>query len=665
MKNLRSCFMWLRHNMTKIGLFALLPLLLVNCSCETSSKDSHDKLLELEWIQCISPDFCDYANNECPIQIKYRARALDYKDDNLLVEDASLVDASPFGVDNYSSDITLGNPSFQTRTFLPDLSGKESSTLSYSAKLEYEHVEISRFDSENQLITDYQQEKHIAECAGRVYVSSSPQFNIILDQQEITTRTNLYVDVPDFVTSGKFTPPLKITWSSKSPRVNFIKDRFTDKTQVGTAVYENGGSERYNITIRVESTEPDGNHLVAFQTIVLNVINPAIPPLALSLSKTYGLDIYQHTITANINGDIPQNCTWSLLFSAEKINNPSVIPGLKDTNYANFKTFTASKAGYYAVSCEYDESTGQAPLISPTLTIKTTSIQISSSPKESEINKGNTVKLSVAGSIFPRDSIVTWSLISKPEGSNVTIETDVETKDGYYIRYATLVPDTLVGSYEVKATVSVPGGEISFVKTKTITIVSEPVAGQLSDQQNYDVGDTIALDTSYSIIPPESVLNYSIVSKPNSSSALIQTLNGNASFLADVAGNYEINLQITNTENEKSDNTSLFIVARASSPPVFANASITISHTEGTVGTGYSPIATDSNGDTITYAISGGVDQAEFRLVDGELRFGDTPFFAVAADSNGDNAYLVEVTATDNSIDALSATQLITVQVIE
>ena len=60
--------------------------------------------------------------------------------------------------------------------------------------------------------------------------------------------------------------------------------------------------------------------------------------------------------------------------------------------------------------------------------------------------------------------------------------------------------------------------------------------------------------------------------------------------------------------------------------------------------------ATDADGDTLTYSISGGADQALFSLESnsGALTFINAPDFEAPGDNNGDNVYAVEVTANDD-----------------
>ncbi len=76
--------------------------------------------------------------------------------------------------------------------------------------------------------------------------------------------------------------------------------------------------------------------------------------------------------------------------------------------------------------------------------------------------------------------------------------------------------------------------------------------------------------------------------------------------------------------------------------------------------------ATDPEGDTITYSISGGADASRFSIdpVTGVLTFQSAPDFETPQDADTDNAYEVEVSATDAG-SGLSDTQAITVVVTD
>ncbi len=77
--------------------------------------------------------------------------------------------------------------------------------------------------------------------------------------------------------------------------------------------------------------------------------------------------------------------------------------------------------------------------------------------------------------------------------------------------------------------------------------------------------------------------------------------------------------------------------------------------------------ATDPESDTITFSISGGADQAKFSIDanSGVLSFQSAPDFETPTDTNTDNDYIVEVTATDDGTGNLTDTQSITVTVTD
>ena len=73
--------------------------------------------------------------------------------------------------------------------------------------------------------------------------------------------------------------------------------------------------------------------------------------------------------------------------------------------------------------------------------------------------------------------------------------------------------------------------------------------------------------------------------------------------------------------------------------------------------------ATDIDGDTLTYLISGGTDQSKFDInsSSGEITFKSAPDFEAPADSNSDNLYTVEITVSDDDTTSLSDIQNISV----
>jgi len=82
--------------------------------------------------------------------------------------------------------------------------------------------------------------------------------------------------------------------------------------------------------------------------------------------------------------------------------------------------------------------------------------------------------------------------------------------------------------------------------------------------------------------------------------------------------------------------------------PIFTSDAL-FSRTDGVLETGYKAVATDDDGDQVTYSISGGSDALDFTLdgANGALSFAVKPNFVNPHDENNDNVYELEITATD------------------
>ena len=83
-------------------------------------------------------------------------------------------------------------------------------------------------------------------------------------------------------------------------------------------------------------------------------------------------------------------------------------------------------------------------------------------------------------------------------------------------------------------------------------------------------------------------------------------------------------------------------------PPVFSSAA-TADADENTTGTVYTATATDADGNTISFSISGGADASLFSInsTTGAVTFNAPPDFENPADSGADNAYEITIRASD------------------
>lgn len=94
--------------------------------------------------------------------------------------------------------------------------------------------------------------------------------------------------------------------------------------------------------------------------------------------------------------------------------------------------------------------------------------------------------------------------------------------------------------------------------------------------------------------------------------------------------------------------------------PVFTSAA-TASVAENTAGAFYTAMATDADGNTLTFSVNGGTDGARFRITSaGALSFVSPPDFEAPADANQDNVYQVQLSVSDGTASA-ALTLMVTV----
>ncbi|MDA9175531.1 cadherin repeat domain-containing protein, partial [Alphaproteobacteria bacterium] len=98
--------------------------------------------------------------------------------------------------------------------------------------------------------------------------------------------------------------------------------------------------------------------------------------------------------------------------------------------------------------------------------------------------------------------------------------------------------------------------------------------------------------------------------------------------------------------------------------PSFSSGT-TATFAENGTGTVYTATATDADGDTLSYSIAGGADAARFSInsTSGALSFNSSPDFEAPNDSDANNAYVVNLQASDGQ--GGSDTQTVTVSVTD
>lgn len=101
----------------------------------------------------------------------------------------------------------------------------------------------------------------------------------------------------------------------------------------------------------------------------------------------------------------------------------------------------------------------------------------------------------------------------------------------------------------------------------------------------------------------------------------------------------------------------------ANNPPVFANSSASVSVSENISGEVYTSVANDSDGDTLSYSLSG-LDASLFTIDSstGDISFNSSPDFENPVDDGNNNVYNLTVTVSDGTN---SATQTVSISVTD
>ena len=148
----------------------------------------------------------------------------------------------------------------------------------------------------------------------------------------------------------------------------------------------------------------------------------------------------------------------------------------------------------------------------------------------------------------------------------------------------------------------------------------------------------------------------------------INQANGELAFIDqpdfETQASYTITVKATDEGGKSFTETFTITVTNSANEhrPVFSSPG-SVEMAENETATGYTPVATDGDGDSVTYSISGGSDAGDFSLVAGALQFDTAPDFEGSGSADNDNDYEVEIEAADGK--GGTTTQTVTVTVTD
>ncbi|OWV27860.1 cadherin domain-containing protein, partial [Halomonas campaniensis] len=203
------------------------------------------------------------------------------------------------------------------------------------------------------------------------------------------------------------------------------------------------------------------------------------------------------------------------------------------------------------------------------------------------------------------------------------------------------------------------GGNTPLTLTVTVTDVNEAPVLSGSTKVSVPENSTGTIYTVLASDPENNTLFYSL----SGTDAALFNLDANSGALsfkhapdfdapADAGGNNVYDVILTANDGSLSSNPQALSITvtdvdDGNEAPVFTTSN-KASVAENTTAV-TTLVATDADGDVLTYSLTGGADQALFTLDanSGALSFKSAPNFEAPADSNSDNTYTVEVTASD------------------
>jgi VCBS repeat-containing protein len=185
--------------------------------------------------------------------------------------------------------------------------------------------------------------------------------------------------------------------------------------------------------------------------------------------------------------------------------------------------------------------------------------------------------------------------------------------------------------------------------------------------------NTTAVITVNATDPEAAAVTYAITGGADQLKFSINTSSGALTF--NVAPNFEAPtdadanniylVQVTATDQTAHSGVqSLSVtVTNANDPPVITSAN-TASVFENSTAV-LTVTSTDQDANTVTYSVTGGLDQSKFSIVSGALSFITPPNFEAPTDSNADNQYIVQVTANDGAGGTTNQTITVTVNNVD
>jgi hypothetical protein len=305
------------------------------------------------------------------------------------------------------------------------------------------------------------------------------------------------------------------------------------------------------------------------------------------------------TLDGSGSSDVDNNTlTYSWSLSTKPTGSSA---SLSSTNGVK-PTFVADKAGTYIASLTVNDGQINSNAVTVTITAsQNNAAPVANAGTNQSVVTGTAVTLDGSASSDANGDALTysWSLISKPTGSNATLSLPATARP-------TLTPD-VAGTYVASLTVN--DGQVNSTSANVSLTASRTNAAPVAiagSNQSVVTGAVITLDGSSSSDANGDALtyNWSLTSKPTGSSAALSlAISVRPTFTADVSGTYVASLTV-NDGQVNSNTAAVSLTASQANIAPIANAGSTQNVLVGATTTLNGSNSSDANGDSITYAWS-------------------------------------------------------------
>jgi len=431
--------------------------------------------------------------------------------------------------------------------------------------------------------------------------------------------------------------PITYSWSLVSVPTGSVASLSGANTALPTFVVDLPGSYTAQLIVN------DGQVSSAPSQVVISTKNS--PPVAnagpnqtVATGTTVQLD---GSLSTDVDGN-PLTYLWSFVSvptgSLAALSNPAIV---------NPK-FVTDKKGTYVVQLVVNDgfvdSTPAQVMISDT-----NSPPVANAGPDQSIIAGNLVTLDGSGSTDVDGDTLTysWTLISTPVASTVILSNPTAVKPTFYA--------DMIGVYVAQLIVN-DGTVNSTAATVTITTGDTAPVANAGPAQSVALGTVVLLDGTGSSSATGKSLTYqwSLLSKPaNSTAALASPTSAHPSFTADAAGNYVVQLIVS--DGFLGNLPATVTISTINSVPV-ANAGPAQSVNVGAAVTLDGSGSSDADGDPLTYSWAILTQPAGGAAVLSNANAVKPSFVANVA-----GIYVAQLIVNDGKVNSLPATVTITV----